>query len=729
MKKVGICILLSLFSLSILYTRAGSQIVEEEVSAPASADTIIEAVEEISPLQKLNQEISNNKKNAFLRLERARLLASAEPKKAQKDLNAAIQYAPGNTDVFLEAAAISEDMGNFKGALGFLNKSLAFNDTTGSLYYQRGRVKEKNGEPVVSVIKDYLKAYTSPVAENEKAFNALSKLGEAGERDAVIAEIDSIKSGRPDLMSLEAGLYTSWGDKAKAETLFMEIINSGTATPETYLSLADFALADGNKPSEIAMLERGVSAFPGSVELEERLTNNYLKSGKFDDALSHAEHLQKLSPSNYKNYELQGQAFLAAGRHSEAVAPLLKALSLNDNPSTRVALEYAYVATGDSAGLASNSRALLDVKRTLGESSTDIPEFYQAMGYAGLSQPQEADSVLKIYYVTDPGTLPLASAGVFTLLGNKEKAVEAVEAGLNQGLWTRDDLLYSYYLQPLHSDKKYRALLEKWNLEVAYDEETDKLKPIFPEKMVTSGATPLADAEKISPATLQQWVDAINQLCPIDARGGGRLMSVATGNDGLKLIYNYEVLPEQMDLSKMNSNPAIASKGADLLATGLLSSMPDLASGEISIEWNYSYPDGSESFKQSVSGGKLAMLSASNLSRKDIDDMITDYWMALSKADFPAYDFYREGESLVIVSPAPEGTEEEDLSGEAEAMKTVYLSALTDAASNVYSIRYLRGLAKKGMGIRQKFRLDDEKTADGFVITPREILKITDNRF
>ena len=114
------------------------------------------------------------------------------------------------------------------------------------------------------------------------------------------------------------------------------------------------------------------------------------RHGNMRDAIAQIDSLIQVQPNNPYFHELKGQALLEAGRATEAIAPLRRAISLAPNPALmQVMLAQALIAT-QQPSLA--DEAIADLRTALAHDS-DIADGYEylAMAYGRKGDIAQAD--------------------------------------------------------------------------------------------------------------------------------------------------------------------------------------------------------------------------------------------------------------------------------------------------------------------------------------------------
>jgi len=200
-------------------------------------------------------------------------------------------------------------------------------------------------------------------------------------------------------------------------------LNPNYATAHHWLGLGFSTLRQPDR--SIAELKRALELDPLSMIINADLSIIYLYAGRYDDAEAQARKTLEIDPRSFVAHYYLGAALQLTKRLKEAIPEFQKAVELNNDPYSIAMLAQAYAQNGQT----DEARKLLAHLNEMAKSA-EVPEYALAL--------------------------------VYTSLGEKERAIEALEHGFAGGNKSYLFLLPGDpFLDDLRGDPRFEALVQK----------------------------------------------------------------------------------------------------------------------------------------------------------------------------------------------------------------------------------------------------------------------------
>jgi adenylate cyclase len=200
-------------------------------------------------------------------------------------------------------------------------------------------------------------------------------------------------------------------------------LNPNYATAHHWLGLGFSTLRQPDR--SIAELKRALELDPLSMIINADLSIIYLYAGRYDDAEAQARKTLEIDPRSFVAHYYLGAALQLTRRLKEAIPEFQKAVELNNDPYSIAMLAQAYARNGQT----DEARKLLAHLNEMAKSA-EVPEYALAL--------------------------------VYTSLGEKERAIEALEHGFMGGNKSYLFLLPGDpFLDDLRGDPRFEALVQK----------------------------------------------------------------------------------------------------------------------------------------------------------------------------------------------------------------------------------------------------------------------------
>jgi TolB-like protein/Flp pilus assembly protein TadD len=200
-------------------------------------------------------------------------------------------------------------------------------------------------------------------------------------------------------------------------------LNPNYATAHHWLGLALATLRQSDR--SIGELKRALELDPLSMIINADLSIIYLYAHRYDDAEAQARKTLEIDSRSFVAHYYLGAALQLTGRLKEAIPEFQKAVELNNDPYSIAMLAQAYARNGQT----DEARKLLAHLNEMAKSA-EVPDY--------------------------------ALATAYTSLGEKERAIEALEHGFAEGNKSYLFLLPGDpFLDDLRGDPRFEALVQK----------------------------------------------------------------------------------------------------------------------------------------------------------------------------------------------------------------------------------------------------------------------------
>lgn len=200
-------------------------------------------------------------------------------------------------------------------------------------------------------------------------------------------------------------------------------LNPNYATAHHWLGLALATLRQSDR--SIRELKRALELDPLSMIINADLSIIYLYAHRYDAAEAQARKTLEMDSRSFVAHYYLGEALQLTGRLKEAIPEFQKAVELNNDPYSIAMLAQAYARNGQT----DEARKLLAHLNEMAKSA-EVPDY--------------------------------ALATAYTALGEKERAIEALEHGFSEGNKSYLFLLPGDpFLDDLRGDPRFEALVQK----------------------------------------------------------------------------------------------------------------------------------------------------------------------------------------------------------------------------------------------------------------------------
>jgi TolB-like protein/Tfp pilus assembly protein PilF len=245
----------------------------------------------------------------------------------------------------------------------------------------------------------------------------------------------------------------------KAEKYARKALELDDSLAEAHLALASSLMNTYDFKTQERELKRTIELNPNLASAHAALSNLYEDLLRWEECLSESEKAVELDPvacygGAGTHYLYAGQYEKVAGRYEKAVKYLKAAVELEPDSSFYLDnLGLAYVTIGRvEEGLAMVQRA----------SEMDGPRNYGdlAWAYVKAQRPEEAKKLLTVLGAEERKHTT-AIAGVYAVLGEKEKAIDWLEKAYDERSGYLVAVGGDFVYENLREEPRYQALLEK----------------------------------------------------------------------------------------------------------------------------------------------------------------------------------------------------------------------------------------------------------------------------
>ncbi|HET8624395.1 MAG TPA: tetratricopeptide repeat protein, partial [Gemmatimonadales bacterium] len=247
---------------------------------------------------------------------------------------------------------------------------------------------------------------------------------------------------------------------AQAKTMALKALDMDDTLAEAHTSLAYARwLGDLDWSGAERGFKRALELKSSYVMAHEWYAEYLAALGRHDEALSEIKQAQQLDPLAVPVNRAVGWVLYFARRYDLAIEELRKALAMNpDFLGARLVLWWVYVAQG------AFEQAIADIRREVERPGLrTVKKLTLAFACASAGNKEEATGVLWELEpkLAEDTRLALLSAMLFTALGEKDRAFEQLERAYQQREPGLLFLKVAPWVDPLRSDPRYTALLEK----------------------------------------------------------------------------------------------------------------------------------------------------------------------------------------------------------------------------------------------------------------------------
>ncbi len=234
-------------------------------------------------------------------------------------------------------------------------------------------------------------------------------------------------------MYVNVGRHAADLDKAAAAAEKAVLLDPELA--EAYASLGTTLSLRGRHAEAEEAFQKSIRLNADLFEAHYFYARHSFIQGKLEQALEHYEQASRVQPDDYQSPLLVAQIYEDLGRPEEAAASRRKGIS--------IAEERLKLNPDDVRALYMGANGLV----ALGEVA-------KGLEWAGKALDIDPRGPMVLYN----------AACIYSLAGSKEKAMDALEAAMDEGGTPKEWLAHDSNLDPLRNEPRFRDLMARWGL-------------------------------------------------------------------------------------------------------------------------------------------------------------------------------------------------------------------------------------------------------------------------
>ena len=246
----------------------------------------------------------------------------------------------------------------------------------------------------------------------------------------------------------------------KAEQYAQRALELDESLPEAHLALAAALRNRYDYAGRERELRRTIDLNPNLARPYIQLAHLYNDMNRRDESLQYIERALELDPLSVTTVGQAGTYYLYAGQYDKAIELLRDAMELDPSNSFYLNnLGLAYIQIGIF------EEGLAMVKRTSEMSGGSTSYGDLAWAYVKAQRPEEARKLLAKLNPEQNESVPaIAAAGVYAVLGEKEKAIDWLERAYDEHSGYLEGIKNDFVFENLRTEPRVRALIEKIGL-------------------------------------------------------------------------------------------------------------------------------------------------------------------------------------------------------------------------------------------------------------------------
>ncbi|HJP83244.1 MAG TPA: adenylate/guanylate cyclase domain-containing protein [Fimbriimonadaceae bacterium] len=227
-----------------------------------------------------------------------------------------------------------------------------------------------------------------------------------------------------------------------------------------------FLEGDGNNYAAIARqaAERAIELDSGLMESQLALANMCILDGRFAEAEDHLRHARTLDPRSFEALFVSAQFSIQMGNIEQGCEFFLQAGQLRpDDYQTLVLAGTRLQSLGDNRGKAIMEESLVRIRQKLLYDTKDARAYCLGAGVLMiLGQIDRAKEFAERAYEIDRFSTTLYNLACFySLLGDKEKAIQMLQEGFETGLRNLHWILQDPEIDPLRDDPRVQEIINR----------------------------------------------------------------------------------------------------------------------------------------------------------------------------------------------------------------------------------------------------------------------------
>ena len=482
-------------------------------------------------------------------------------------------------------------------------------------------------DELLAALSDYAKEIG--LSDVPDGYNAIISISDNNLRNRIITDIDNSPMDKALKLQLEIAFLGEWEMYSACAMVCEEAIKEGLSNPNMYFILAMLYQTSNQVLESLETLEAGLKAYPDDETLLYSKGDLLTNFGNIKEALPIWEKLITIDPQNGEFYGRKGRALLIDQKYKEAIAPLQRAIELNNDPVARLNLLYAYLFSGDKMKAAEQGRTLLMYTSNALREYGCVPEMYHAIGFAAIGDRENALETVK--YALDNNGNPdlMIQAEVDIILGDSTSALKKIdEYTRTPGNMGVQHLFYSPFIYPLHSMPGYKEIAERIGLDVV-KEPSGLWRPTLKfSQHADMGGSSRNELDRILSKGVglsDSDLEKINNMCPINMGNMGQLISIDANKRNKVITWKFRITPELMNFD-LYKNPKLKQGIEDSEALSMLLYEPEAYKRGWTKKMIFSYPDNSQTLTFEITPDRMRELSKQKVNQKLLDLTFLKYY-------------------------------------------------------------------------------------------------------
>ena len=275
----------------------------------------------------------------------------------------AMAAAPENVELLLQIGNYWDLKGEldkaeqfYTRAAGLEPEDLALQIKLAEVYFDR-----QQNDKALSVVENVLEKSPNNTAAGKLCAAVLLANGNLDQAGEVLDRLYQSNSADIDIQLLKGRYHLMVWQPTAAVTYFKAVVDREPDIPLVHYLLGVAYLAAGQHQLGFQSLVKALSLDNSFADAELAIADYYYMTGAYDLSLDHAGRIAQEAPENYRAHLIMGNAYLAKGEHTNAMAKFRASQWLNpDSKSSHFFMAVAADLSGKAGAAEKLYRQLLD---------------------------------------------------------------------------------------------------------------------------------------------------------------------------------------------------------------------------------------------------------------------------------------------------------------------------------------------------------------------------------